>query len=163
MARQTVRLRSDPRYPPEFYVPQRFRDVDRPDTPPREDLVEELLHQIAPPYGRFILLLGDFGRGKTFALRELARHIPSRLPHLMPVYIELRALDKAHTVDGLVAAHLANHGEEHIDLKAFRYMLRQGRIVLLFDGFDELVARVTYDRAADHLQTLLQAAEGLRR
>jgi WD40 repeat protein/3',5'-cyclic AMP phosphodiesterase CpdA len=160
VARQTVRLRSDPRYPPEFYVQQRFRDVYRPDTPPREDLVEELLHQLAPPHGRFILLLGDFGRGKTFALRELARHIPSRLPHLMPIYIELRALDKAHTVDGLVAAHLANHGEEHIDLKAFRYMLRQGRIVLLFDGFDELVARVTYDRAADHLQTLMQAAEG---
>lgn len=159
VARQTIRLRSDPRYPPDFYVPQRFRDVDRPDTP-REDLVEELMHQLAPPHGRFILLLGDFGRGKTFALRELARHIPSRLPHLMPIYIELRALDKAHTVDGLVAAHLANHGEDQIDLKAFRYMLRQGRIVLLFDGFDELVARVTYDRAADHLQTLLQAAEG---
>src|SRR5260370_29515173 len=39
-------------------------------------------------------------------------------------------------------------------------MLRQGRIVLLFGGFDELVTRVSYDRAADHLQTLLQAAEG---
>ena len=54
-------------------------------------------------------------------------------------------------MDALVAAHLASHGEEFIDLKAFRYMLRQGRIVLLFDGFDELVTRLTYDRAADHL------------
>ena len=32
--------------------------------------------------------------------------------------------------------------------------------MLLFDGFDELVTRVTYDRAADHLETLLGAAEG---
>ncbi len=160
VARQTVRLSSDSRYPPGLYVPQRFRDVDTPDAPPSEDLVEELLQQLATPYGRFVLLLGDFGRGKTYALRELARHIPSRLPHLVPIYIELRALDKAHTVDGLVAAHLANHGEEHIDLKAFRYMLRQGRIVLLFDGFDELVTRVSYDRAADHLRTLLEAVEG---
>jgi WD40 repeat protein/3',5'-cyclic AMP phosphodiesterase CpdA len=160
VAKQTVRLRSDPRYPPELYVPQRFRDLDQPDVPPCEDLVEELLQQLATPYGRLVLLLGDFGRGKTFALRELARHIPSRLPHLTPIYIELRALDKAHTVDGLVAAHLANHGEEHIDLKAFRYMLQQGRIVLLFDGFDELVTRVSYDRATDHLRTLLQAVEG---
>jgi len=160
VARQTVRISSDLRYPPELYVPQRFRDLDSPEAPPREDLVEELLQQLATPYGRFVLLLGDFGRGKTYALRELARHIPSRLPHLVPIYIELRALDKAHTVDGLVAAHLANHGEEHIDLKAFRYMLRQGRIVLLFDGFDELVTRVSYDRAADHLRTLLEAVEG---
>jgi WD40 repeat protein len=160
VARQTMRLSSDPRYPPELYVPQRFRDLDAPDAPPREDLVEELLQQLAAPHGRFVLLLGDFGRGKTYSLRELARHIPSRLPHLAPVYIELRALDKAHTVDGLVAAHLANHGEDHIDLKAFRYMLRQGRIVLLFDGFDELVTRVSYDRAADHLRTLMEAVEG---
>jgi WD40 repeat protein len=160
VARQTVRLRSDPRYPPELYVPQRFRDLDSPQAPPNEDLVEELLQQLATPYGRFMLLLGDFGRGKTYALRELARHIPSRLPHLVPIYIELRALDKAHTVDGLVAAHLANHGEQHIDLKAFRYMLRQGRIVLLFDGFDELVTRVSYERATDHLRTLLDAVEG---
>jgi WD40 repeat protein len=160
VARQTMRLRSDPRYPPELYVPQRFRDLDSPQAPPHEDLVEELLQQLATPYGRFVLLLGDFGRGKTFTLRELARHIPSRLPHLVPIYIELRALDKAHTVDGLVAAHLANHGEQHIDLKAFRYMLRQGRIVLLFDGFDELVTRVSYERATDHLRTLLDAVEG---
>ena len=159
VAKQTVRLRSDPRYPPELYVPQRFRDMDLAEAAPHEDLVEELLRELATPHGRFVLLLGDFGRGKTYALRELARHIPSRLPHLTPIYIELRALDKAHTVDGLVAAHLANHGEEYIDLKAFRYMLRQGRIVLLFDGFDELATRVTYDRAADHLHTLLQTVE----
>ena len=31
--------------------------------------------------------------------------------------------------------------------------------MLLFDGFDELVTRLTYDRAADHLETLLAAAE----
>ena len=159
VAKQTARLRSDPLYPPGLYVPQRFRELDRPRQPVREDLADEVLRLLAADHGRFILVLGDFGRGKTFALREVARRIPGRLPHLIPILIELRALDKAHSVDGLVAAHLANHGEELIDLKAFHYMLRQGRIVLLFDGFDELVTRVTYDRAADHLETLLQAAE----
>src|SRR5262249_39817591 len=71
---------------------------------------------------------------------------------------EVGGVDKAHSVDGLVAAHLANHGES-IELRAFRYLLRQGRIVLLFDGFDELATRVSYDRAAEHLDTLLVAAE----
>ena len=159
IAKQTAALRADPLYPPSLYVPQRFRELDRPSQPVREDLADEVLRLLAADHGRFVLVLGDFGRGKTFALREVARRIPGRLPHLIPILIELRALDKAHSVDGLVAAHLANHGEELIDLKAFHYMLRQGRIVLLFDGFDELVTRVTYDRAADHLETLLQAAE----
>lgn len=180
---QTARLSAGGLYPPSLYVPQRYRELDRfrPDasageTSPEtsagpsggasggdagveEDVVGEMLRLLAADHGRFLLLLGDFGRGKTFALRELARRIPEELPHVVPILIELRALDKAHSVDGLVAAHLANHGEELIDLKAFHYMLRQGRIVLLFDGFDELVTRVTYDQAADHLDTLLQAAQ----
>jgi WD40 repeat protein len=160
LARQTIRLTDDPRYPPGLYVPQRFRELDRSAPGVREDLVEELLGLVTADHGRFVLVLGDFGRGKTFALREVARRIPVQLPHLIPLFIDLRALDKAHSVDGMVAAHLANHGENVIDLKAFRYMLRQGRIVLLFDGFDELVTRVTYERAADYLETLLQAAEG---
>src|SRR6185437_11899580 len=156
-----ARLAADRRYPHPLYVPQRFRDLeDAQHAPVQENLVEELLRELAADSGRFLLVLGDFGRGKTFALRELARHLPARLPHLIPIYLELRSLDKAHSVDGLVAAHLANHGEDVIDLKAFRYMVAQGRVVLLFDGFDELATRVTYDRAADHLQTLLAAAEG---
>ncbi|TDD44003.1 TIR domain-containing protein [Nonomuraea terrae] len=159
VAEQTARLTTDRRYPPRLYVPQRFRELDRPGSQVRNGLTDELMRLLATDHGRFLLLLGDFGHGKTFALRELARRIPAELPHLTPILIELRALDKAHSVDALVAAHLASHGEEFIDLKAFRYLLRQGRIVLLFDGFDELVTRLTYDRAADHLATLLAAAE----
>lgn len=160
VAAQTVRLSADGLYPPRLYVPQRFRELDRAAAEVQDDLVGELLRQVSAEHGRFVLVLGDFGRGKTFALHEVARRIPTELPHLIPLLIELRALDKAHSVDGLVAAHLANHGEDVIDLKAFRYMLREGRVVLLFDGFDELVTRVTYERAADHLDTLVQAAEG---
>ncbi|MEU0568109.1 pentapeptide repeat-containing protein [Nonomuraea sp. NPDC005983] len=159
VAEQSSRLVTDRRYPPELYVPQRYRELDRPGHLVRQGLTDELMRLLAADHGRFLLLLGDFGHGKTFALRELARRIPAELPHLTPIFIELRALDKAHSVDSLVAAHLAAHGEEFIDLKAFRYLLRQGRIVLLFDGFDELVTRLTYDRATDHLATLLAAAE----
>jgi WD40 repeat protein len=159
VGKQTMRLRTDPVYPPDLYVPQRFRDIDRGDGVIREDLADELMRLVTADHARFALVLGDFGRGKTFLLREVARRIAETAPTLIPILIELRDLDKAHSVDGMVAAHLANHGEELIDLKAFRYMLREGRIVLLFDGFDELVTRVTYDRAADHLETLLQAAQ----
>lgn len=158
VAEQTLRLRTDRRYPPDLYVPQRFRELDRNEAEVREDLADELVRLATGDHGRFVLVLGDFGRGKTFVLREVARRIAETVPAVIPLLIELRELDKAHSVDALVAAHLANHGEELIDLKAFHYMLREGRIVLLFDGFDELVTRVTYDRAADHLETLLQAA-----
>ncbi|MGW4056815.1 WD40 domain-containing protein [Amycolatopsis sp. NPDC004747] len=159
LAKQTVRLHADRRYPFDLYVPQRFRELDRNQQQIRDDLAEEVVHLVTGDHARFVLVLGDFGRGKTFVLREVTRRLTERAPGLIPILIELRELDKAHSVDGLVAAHLANHGEELIDLKAFHYMLREGRIVLLFDGFDELVTRVAYDRAADHLETLLHAAQ----
>ncbi|HEY2723087.1 MAG TPA: TIR domain-containing protein [Pseudonocardiaceae bacterium] len=160
VADQTARLREDTLYPPDLYVPQRFRELTGTDRTVRRDLVQELLGLLATDEGRFVLLMGDFGRGKTFALRELARRIPTELPHLVPILLELRSLEKAHSVDAMVAAHLAAHGEHLIDLKAFDYMLREGRIVLLFDGFDELATRVTYDRAADHLDMVLRAVQG---
>lgn len=156
---QTERLAANPNYAPSTYVPQRYADVTQGTAVEHDDLLTRMIQLLDTDEGSFILLLGDFGRGKTFALRELARLIPQQLPNLVPIFIELRALDKAHTIEGLVAAHLANHQQDKIDLNAFRYMHRHGRIVLIFDGFDELVARATYDRAADHLQTLLGAAQ----
>jgi WD40 repeat protein len=159
VAGQAARLEVDAAYPPWLYVGQRFRDLDRPERGVRDDLAGELVDLLNGDQGRFLLVLGDFGRGKTFLLREVVRRMAAETPHLIPILIELRSLDMAHSLEGLVAAHLAGHGQDVIDLKAFRYMLRQGRIVLFFDGFDELVTRVTYEGAADHLETLLRAAE----
>ncbi|HEY6425521.1 MAG TPA: TIR domain-containing protein, partial [Pseudonocardiaceae bacterium] len=159
LTRQTDRLCNDPLYLPDLYVPQRFRELGPGDQAIREDLADELVRLVTSDYPRFLLVLGNAGRGKTFLLREVTRRITENAPHLIPILIELRALDKTHTVRGLVAAHLANYGEGLPNLKAFDYMLREGRIVLLFDGFDELVTRITYDRAAEHLYTLLEAAQ----
>jgi hypothetical protein len=46
---------------------------------------------------------------------------------------------------------------EDISPAKLRYMIRSGRLALLFDGFDELELRIGYDNAADYLQTLLAA------
>jgi WD domain, G-beta repeat/NACHT domain/Pentapeptide repeats (8 copies) len=106
------------------------------------------------------LILGDFGTGKTFLLQQLARLMGTEAGVGTPILIQMRALEKGHGLDTLVAMHLAQAGMERIELKAFRYMLEQGRIALLFDGFDELALRVTYSRAAEHLRTLIEAASG---
>jgi WD40 repeat protein/uncharacterized protein YjbI with pentapeptide repeats/3',5'-cyclic AMP phosphodiesterase CpdA len=157
--RQTERLRRDPLYPSEQYVPQRFTMVGQPDTE-HEDMLAAVLGWLSDPDGHFVLVLGDFGLGKTFLLRELARRMHAEMRHVVPILVELRALEKAHGLDEMIASHLARAGEQHIDLDKFQYLLRQGRVALLFDGFDELALRVTYDRAAEHLDTLLRAVEG---
>jgi WD40 repeat protein len=169
VAAQTAALHEGGQYAPDLYLPQRYRDTSRQDGrsegagrpgEEREGLLDALLELLDSDHGRFVLLLGDFGHGKTFALRELARRIPEQLPHLIPLLIPLNTLDRAQSLEGLVAAHLAGHHVDTIDLRALRYMLAQGRVVLLFDGFDELVNRVSYDSAAEHLKVLIDACVG---
>ncbi|MCP4548013.1 MAG: NACHT domain-containing protein, partial [bacterium] len=157
--RHTQKLGADPLYPPGLYVPQRLRFQIGQDEA-EGDALETVNRWLADPYGRFVLILGDFGTGKTFLLHELARRMGEEQGPLTPILIEMRALEKGRNLDQLVAQHLAGAGMDRIDLKAFRYMLEKGRIALLFDGFDELALRVTYDRAAEHLATLAEAARG---
>ena len=157
--RQAEDLAGDAIYPSDLYVPQRYLEVgDRSE--PREDILNRLRIWLADPNGYLVAVLAPFGHGKTFLLRELARRMHEERDPAVPVLVHLRDLEKVHKLDELVASQLAKGGERRIDLNMFRYLLREGRIALLFDGFDELAVRVTYERAAEHLATIVQAAAG---
>lgn len=160
LARQTERLSLDTVYPPRLYVPQRMRyQVSREEffTNNALDLVQEW---VGATFGRFVVLLGDFGTGKTFLLHELARRMGMEEGGLIPILLQMRSLEKGRSLDALLAQHFAQEGVEDFSPSRFRYMLEQGRVALLFDGFDELALRVTFDRATEHFDTLLQAAAG---
>ena len=104
------------------------------------------------------MVLGDFGRGKTALLRQLARTLPQELPAVQPMLVELCSLEKAPSLDELLGQHLIRSGVDDVNPRKLRYMIRSGRLALLFDGFDELELRVGYDNAADYLQVLLASA-----
>src|SRR5262249_13806796 len=157
-ASQAGRLAGDQLYPPELYVPQRYRLLDDPPSAtPRDGLLDQVLDWLDADGARFVMLLGDFGPGKTFLLRQLARQLPERLPGVVPLLVELRGLEKAPSLDELLAQHLVRHGVDSVELPKLRYMVRSGRLALLFDGFDELALRVSYDHAADYLRTMAGA------
>ena len=154
-ARQGTRLDRDPIYPAGLYVEQRFRLADGGEV--KTGLIDQAVRWLSADSARLIVVLGDFGRGKTSFLRQLTRRLPEELPGLLPVLVELRALEKAPTLDELLAQHLVREGVEDISPTKLKYMISSGRIALLFDGFDELELRVGYDNAADYLQTLLDS------
>uniref|UniRef100_UPI0031D849F6 trypsin-like peptidase domain-containing protein n=1 Tax=Saccharothrix mutabilis TaxID=33921 RepID=UPI0031D849F6 len=155
VARQARRLADDLVYPAELYVPQRYAVVGTSEV--REDVLARVVHWLGRETARFVVVLGDFGRGKSFLLRQLTRELPRHLPGVLPVLVELRSLEKAPTLDELLAQHLVREGVEAVDVAKLRYMIGSGRLALLFDGFDELELRVGYDNAADYLGTLLKA------
>ncbi|WP_224368338.1 pentapeptide repeat-containing protein [Hyalangium versicolor] len=158
--RQLDRLEKDLVYPPALYVAQRAVIHSEGGEFSTADVLGELNTLLVSPHPRFILVLGEFGAGKTFLLHELARRMIKDGGPLVPVLIEMRTLEKAQELNALVSQHMAKAGEERIDLPAFHYMLSHGRIALLFDGFDELALRVSYERAVEHFSTLIQAAQG---
>jgi len=160
LERQTRRLENDRIYPPSLYVPQRMDCEIGWDRFDSEDALATVTEWLAQPEPRFVLLLGDFGTGKSFLPHMLALELARRDEGPTPVLIEMRRLQKARTLDELVAQHLVGAGEDRVDVKAFRSMLEWGRVALLFDGFDELALRVTYERAAEHFDTLIEAAGG---
>ncbi|CAN93783.1 hypothetical protein sce3623 [Sorangium cellulosum So ce56] len=160
LAWQNASLERDPTYPPDLYVDQRVALTTGQEEVLHERALDALAALLDSEHNRFVLVLGDFGTGKTFLLHELARRLGNAGGPLTPVLIEMRALEKARDLNALIAQHLALAGLGKIDLPAFRHMLAEGRIALLFDGFDELAFRVTYDRAVEHFDTLIQAAQG---
>lgn len=158
---QTARLDESGRYPSALYVEQHASvSVAGQGAEITNDTLTTLCDLLDSPHPRFALILGDVGTGKTFLLHELARRMAKDKHPATPVLVELRALEKAHSLNPLLAQHLAKADVGRIDLSAFRYMLAEGRMALLFDGFDELALRVSYERALEHFATVAQAAEG---
>jgi hypothetical protein len=162
LEKQTARLDGDLVYPPSLYVdqPARWSLAGGREEQATEHALTTLWELLDAPHPRFALVLGDFGAGKTFLLHELARRMTKDKHPLTPVLVEMSKLEKQPTIRGLLASHFANADVGRIDINAFQYQLAEGHIALLFDGFDELALRLTYDRALEHFETVLEAAKG---
>ncbi len=160
---QRERLAADRLYPPRLYVEQRYRVISGGGAADvHNDLVGRAVQWLRTEHARLLVVLGDFGRGKTSFLRQLTRVLHSaESPGVTPILVELRHLEKAPTLDELLMQHLVRQGVKgDFSTAKLRYMITSGRVALLFDGFDELELRVGYDNAAEYLQGLLDSAAG---
>ncbi|MBT8228586.1 MAG: NACHT domain-containing protein, partial [Dactylosporangium sp.] len=145
--RQAAELERDATVQSGHYVPQRYREPDAdPDAQPRGDPLPDLLGRVrewfAKPRGVAVGVVGAPGQGKTCLLRELARRMHADRDPAVPILVDLQRLDAALAArpDELIAVQLSRGGERRINLLEIRYLLREGRLALLCDGLDDLVA-----------------------
>ncbi|PZO45092.1 MAG: hypothetical protein DCF19_00955 [Pseudanabaena frigida] len=102
-----------------------------------------------------ILLVGGLGAGKTVLLKYWATACikGDLLPNYLPIFLPLRSLvsfDDSRGVDyslndplTWLQTQIVNYGlaDEYLNIKALEDLLKEGRLLLLWDGFDELPDR----------------------
>ncbi len=107
---------------------------------------------LADPAKEHLSILGEFGTGKTWltlhyaagALRKYraAKAAGGARPRL-PIVIPLRDYAKAVSVESLFSEFFFRKHEIPIPgYSAFEQLNRMGKLLLIFDGFDEMAARV---------------------
>jgi WD40 repeat protein/3',5'-cyclic AMP phosphodiesterase CpdA len=156
------RIARDREYPAEGYLEQRMTLWSPiyslwPSSERIERAADWVTARLLDREGAFVLVLGPAGIGKTFLLREVARRLGEKQTAITPILVELRHLERAHTIEELAANQFTRLGVPWHP-KAFRRDLEEGRLALLFDGFDELALRVRSAAIPAHFERIYAAA-----
>jgi len=111
-----------------------------------------------------ISILGDYGTGKTSFCRQYAAKLARRWladpdRNRIPILVSLRDYAKAMNLEQLITDFLVNRYGIQAGYEAFRRFNADGRLVLLFDGFDEMAQKVDYQTTVDNFEELARAVE----
>ncbi|MFC4634078.1 NACHT domain-containing protein [Dokdonia ponticola] len=98
-----------------------------------------------------LVLVGDYGAGKTTMIRRLMRILAEEKLNnnddptfRIPLYITLKDYNKAPDIQSLIRLFLQNNVEVNsLSSRTFKKLNEEGRFVLLLDAFDEMLTRVT--------------------
>ena len=133
-----------------YFVPLRIREerAGQPlgDPIPLDDFMERWL---AAPERNHLSLLGDFGTGKTWFCRRLAWQMAARVGRI-PIAVALRDYSRAYDIEQVLTDALANRFgvELAAGFKTVQRLNDEGRLLLIFDGFDEMERRASDYRTA---------------
>lgn len=114
------------------------------------DLFEDWLRH---PTQNQLTLLGDFGTGKTTLLKHIAATLAHRYRQTamqegararVPIYIDLRDYTHAISLKQIILDFLDHEGIRAASYAAFEHVLKEGQVLLLLDGFDEMASRGNY-------------------
>ncbi|MDB5012498.1 MAG: hypothetical protein JWQ25_700, partial [Daejeonella sp.] len=118
-----------------------------------------------------VSILGEFGTGKTwftlyYAWKQierykLAKHNKTRRPRI-PILIFLRDFAKAMQVDVLISDFFFRKHQIEMKgvFKAFNQLNKMGKLLLLFDGFDEMADRIDKQKMIDNFWHLASVVKG---
>ena len=130
-----------------YYIPAATRDG--------ADLEDEVLKWIdddpksSIPLNRPLAILGSYGLGKTSFAIKLTSALATRAARddfaRVPILIRLGDIASEQSLEGLIGAHFtAANPVPGYSFPTLQDMNRQGRLVVIFDGFDEMKHLLTW-------------------
>ena len=134
--------------------------------PPAYPASQAVLDWLDRPGENLLALLGDFGSGKTSLCKHLGhllarRALEKREGARLPVVIDLgQARSAAVSLENILANHFQSLTSRPINPSALLHLNRAGQLLLIFDGFDEVVGYLEPLQFAESLRQILRAAEG---
>ncbi|ABW32038.1 WD40 domain-containing protein [Acaryochloris marina] len=120
------------------------------------------------PSKKHISILGEFGTGKTwfalhYAWAQLKKYKEAQLKGLerprLPIYVPLRDYANASKIEPLFSEFFfRKHDLSLPNYAAFEQLNRMGKLLLIFDGFDEMAARVDKQKMTENFRELADIA-----
>src|ERR1019366_4087589 len=133
-----------------YFVPLKIREERPGDPQPTPVDLEPFIDQwLAAPERNHLSLLGDFGTGKTWFCQRLAWRMAGGAGRI-PISIALRDYSRAYDIEQVLTDALANRFGVNLagGYKTIRRLSDEGRLLLIFDGFDEMERRASDYRTA---------------
>lgn len=130
----------------------------------RVPAVREIARWLGASETRHLAVLGDLGTGKTTLARYLAYEMAKAfrsdpLRHPAPVLVELLTKRAKVDLSGIITSDFKNKGITVTDFNRFERLVKSGRIVLIFDAFDEMADRLREDEMQHNLAQMLAPAK----
>ena len=115
------------------------------------------------PVKEHISILGEFGTGKTwvalhYAWIALQRYQEAQKRGVerprLPLVITLRDYAKALNVENVLAGFFFTQHNIRINSEVFEQLNRMGKLLLIFDGFDEMAAKIDHQQMINNFWEL---------
>jgi formylglycine-generating enzyme required for sulfatase activity len=125
------------------------------------DLFESIDGFLADPDVNHLTILGDFGTGKSCCAMELTMRLLERGGPRTPLFFSLRDYQHEETLQSIVTKGMTEkYGIVNFNYPAFVRLLEEGRLLLIFDAFDELATLSERWATVASLRRLNEAVRG---
>jgi formylglycine-generating enzyme required for sulfatase activity len=125
------------------------------------DLFESIDGFLADPEVNHLTILGDFGTGKSCCAMELTMRLLERGGPRTPLFFSLRDYQHEETLQSIVTKGMTEkYGIVNFNYPAFLRLLEEGRLLLIFDAFDELATLSERWATVTSLRRLNEAVRG---